>query len=155
MPLVLEALRKIRLIIGAVRQHARDLETSCGVSGAQVWMLATIAQREDITVSQLSQALSVHVSTASNLLDKMARTGLIRRDRVESDRRLVRLSLTEAGREVLARAPAPFSGLLTDALERMPEDSLRRLDEALGELLQHMKQVDPEAANEPLSNLMR
>lgn len=154
-PPVLEALRKLRIIIGAVRQHARALESACGVSGAQVWMLATIAERPDLTVSQLSQALSVHVSTASNLLDKMDRAGLIERQRVESDRRLVRLRLTDAGRNILAKAPVPISGLLTDALEKMPLETLHGLDQALGELILHMKQVDPNAAHEPLSNLMR
>lgn len=52
-PLVLETLRKFRVIIGAVRQHSRALETACGISGAQVWILATIADTPDITVSQL------------------------------------------------------------------------------------------------------
>lgn len=154
-PPVLEALRKLRIIIGAVRQHGRALESVCGISSAQVWMLATIAERPDITVSQLSQALAVHVSTASNLLDKMARAGLIERQRVESDRRLVRLRLTDSGHAILAKAPVPISGLLTDALDRMPLESLLGLDQSLGELITYMKQIDPNAANEPLSNLMR
>lgn len=152
---ILETLQKFRIIIGAVRQHSRALEAACGISGAQVWMLATIADTPDITVSQLGQALSVHVSTASNLLDKLAKAGLVERQRGEEDRRVVRLRLTDAGRAIVARAPRPLTGLVIDALEKMPTDALLRLDAELATLLRHMNSVDQSAANEPLSNLVR
>lgn len=154
-PTVLETLQKFRIIIGAVRQHSQALEASCGISGAQVWMLATIADAPDITVSQLSQALSVHVSTASNLLDKLARAGLVERLRGEEDRRVVRLRLTPAGTAIVARAPRPLTGLVIDALEKMPTDALLRLDTELSCLISHMNLVDQSAANVPLSNLVR
>lgn len=154
-PLVLETLQKFRIIIGAVRQHSQALEAACGISGAQVWVLASIADVPDITVSQLSQALSVHVSTASNLLDKLARAGLVERIRSEEDRRVVRLRLTEAGRDILARAPRPLTGLIVDALEKMPSDALTRLDSELASLIGNLNLVDRNAANVPLSNLVR
>jgi len=154
-PLVLETLQKFRIIIGAVRQHSQALEAACGISGAQVWVLANIADAPDITVSQLSQALSVHVSTASNLLDKLARAGLVERIRSEEDRRVVRLRLTEAGRDILARAPRPLTGLIVDALEKMPSDALTRLDSELSCLIGNLNLVDRNAANVPLSNLVR
>lgn len=154
-PRVLETLQKFRLIIGAVRQHSRALEAACGIGGAQVWMLATIADRPDITVSQLGQALSVHVSTASNMLDKLARAGMVERLRDEEDRRVVRLRLTEKGRGIVAHAPRPLTGLMVDALEKMPEDSLARLDDELAGLIKQMNLLDRSAASEPLSNLVR
>lgn len=118
-------------------------------------MLATIADTPDITVSQLGQALSVHVSTASNLLDKLARAGLVERLRSEEDRRVVRLRLTDKGRNIVARAPRPLTGLVIDALERMPEDSQARLDDELDVLIKQMNLLDRSAANEPLSSLVR
>lgn len=154
-PLVLETLQKFRLIIGAVRQHSRALETSCGIGGAQIWMLATIADTPDINVSELSQALSVHVSTASNLLDKLARAGLVERIPDEEDRRVVRLRLTDKGRDIVARAPRPLAGRMVDALEKMPENSLATLDQELARLIQQMNLLDQSAANEPLSSLLR
>lgn len=150
----IEVLRKIRIIIGAVRQHARKLEESCGIGGAQVWALATIAQQPDITVSQLSQALSVHISTASNLIDKLARAGLVERQRIDEDRRVVRLRLTSAGHEVVGRAPTPLTGLLLDALEKLPETRLKSLNVDLAELIRRMHGVNPDAADIPLTGLI-
>jgi DNA-binding MarR family transcriptional regulator len=117
-------------------------------------MLATIADTPGITVSQLGQALSVHVSTASNLLDKLDRAGLVERLRGETDRRVVRLRLTDKGRDIVARAPRPLTGLVVDALEKMPEDALIRLNEDLASLIQQMNLLDRSAASEPLSNLV-
>jgi DNA-binding MarR family transcriptional regulator len=154
-PSILETLQKFRIIIGAVRQHSQALEAVCGISGAQVWVLATISERPDLTVSQLSQAISVHVSTASNLLDKLAKAGLVDRIRSEEDRRLVRLRLTAAGSDILARAPRPLTGIIMDALNKMPDDARVRLDTELAALLQHLNMVDQSAANVPLSSLVR
>ena len=149
-PVPMEILRKFRIIIGAVRQHSRELETAFGVGGAQVWMLAAIAETPDISVSQLGKALSIHVSTASNLLDKLARRGLVDRLRSDDDRRAVRLRVTPAGQAILDRAPQPLTGLMIDALRKMPRESLDRLDEDLACLIGHLKSTDPAAANEPL-----
>lgn len=154
-PLVRDTLEKFRLIVGAVRQHSRALEAACGISGAQVWMLASIAEEPDITVSRLSQTLSVHISTASNLLDKLARAGLVERLRGEEDRRVVRLRLTDAGRAIVERAPKPLTGLVFDALEKLPEDALARLNAELAGLVALMELEDQSAAGEPMSNLVR
>lgn len=153
-PLTLETLQKFRLIMGAVRQHSRALENACGIGGAQVWMLATIADTPDITVSQLGQALSVHVSTASNQLDKLARAGLVERLRGDTDRRVVRLRLTDKGKDIVARAPRPLTGIMVDALEKIPEEVRVRLNEDLTSLVGQMDLLDRSAASEPLSNLV-
>ena len=147
-PVAMEILKKFRIIIGAVRQHSRELETAS--AEAQVWMLAAIAETPEITVSRLSRALSIHVSTASNLLDKLAKRGLVERLRSDDDRRAVRLRITPAGQAVLDRAPRPASGLIIDALGRMSRESLARLDEDLACLIGHINTTDPSAANEPL-----
>jgi DNA-binding MarR family transcriptional regulator len=154
-PLVMDTLQKFRIVIGAVRQHSRALETACGISGAQVWMLASIADSPEITVSQLSQSLSIHISTASNLLDKLARAGLVERLRSDEDRRVVRLRLTEAGQAIVAKAPRPLTGLVYAALDKLPEASLSTLNQELGALIQQLDQVDQSAAHEPMSNLVR
>jgi DNA-binding MarR family transcriptional regulator len=154
-PRAIETLKKFRVIFGAVRQHSRALEAACGVGGTQVWMLATIGETPGITVSRLSDALSIHVSTASNLLDKLAKRGLVERLRSEADRRVVCLRLTDDGRAILDKAPRPLSGLIVNALEKMPEASLASLDRELGRLIGYINPPDQSAANEPLSNLVK
>lgn len=154
-PLARETLKQFRIILGAVRHHFRALEAACGVSGAQVWILAALAETPGITVSHLSEALSIHISTASNMLDKLAKVDMVERRRSDTDRRVVNLYLTENGRAALARAPQPLTGLVPNALGKLPEPALARLHEDLALFIQQMNYVDLEAANKPLSTLVR
>jgi DNA-binding MarR family transcriptional regulator len=154
-PLATETLKQFRVIISAVRQHFRALEAACGVSGAQVWILAAIAESPGITVSGLSETLSVHVSTASNMLDKLDKAGLVERLRSDTDRRVVKLYLTAKGESALERAPRPLTGLVPHALDSMPETALAQLHVDLGLLIEQMNYVDLSAADKPLSTLVR
>jgi DNA-binding MarR family transcriptional regulator len=148
-----EALRKFRLIFGSVRQHFQAIEKACGVSGAQVWAMATLADSPGMRVSALANALSIHQSTASNLLDKIEKAGLVRRQRSTKDQRVVHLFLTEAGEAALARAPQPYTGLLTYALARLPPETLAALDQNLAEVLAGMDRLDAAAADRPIAGL--
>jgi DNA-binding MarR family transcriptional regulator len=154
-PLATETLKQLRIILGAVRQHFRAIEEACGVSGAQIWILSTISETPGITVSRLGEALSVHVSTVSNMLDKLAKADLVERLRGEEDRRVVNLHLTDKGRTVLERAPRPLTGLVPHALEHLPESALKRLNADLALLIEQMQDVDHRSADKPLSVLIR
>lgn len=154
-PLATETLRQFRIIIGAVRQHFRDLEEHCGISGAQVWILSIIDENPGITVSSLSEALAIHISTASIMLDKLAKAKLVKRQRSEEDRRVVNLHLTAKGRTTLERAPKPLTGLVPDALSKLPKETLGRLNQDLALLIEHMGNVDEDTEHKPLSALVR
>lgn len=148
-----EALRQFRVIFGAVRQHFQAVEKACGVSGAQIWALAALRKTPGLKVSELAQALSIHASTASNLLDKIEKVGLIRRERKHADQRVVQLYLTEAGEQALEKAPQPLTGILTHALGQLPDDSLARLNQDLAMLIAHMGAINIRDAQKPLSEL--
>lgn len=147
------ALGKFRIIFGAIRQHFREVEKACGVSGAQVWVLATLAESPGLRVTELAEALSIHASTASNLLDKIERSGLIRRERGTQDQRVVRLYLTEVGQAALAAAPKPFTGVLPHALAQLPPEILARLCHDLDTLIGFMDLTNTKDARRPLSEL--
>lgn len=146
-----EALRQFRVIFSAVRQHFQAVEKACGVSGAQIWAMSALRQSPGMKVSELAQAMSIHTSTASNLLDKIERAGLVRRERKHADQRVVQLYLTENGEQALDKAPQPLTGMLTHALGQLSEDTLSRLNQDLATLIAHMGAVDYQAAQKPLS----
>jgi len=73
------------------------------------------------------------------MLDKLEKKMLVRRERAGLDKRVVRLYLTSAGIELLATAPRPAQGPLTDALAGLPDVSLRWLVVELGRLIDALK----------------
>lgn len=148
----LEVLRKFRLIFRSVKKHFRWVEERCGVSGAQLWLMWEVHERPRSRVSDIAQALSIHQSTVSNMLDKLERRALIVRRRSRSDQREVQLRLTARGRAVVALAPGPARGVLTEALSTVPPRTLESLDASLDEVIGAMMLRDEAGAMKPLSD---
>jgi len=146
---VRSVIRQLRVIIRALQGHSRSVERACGISAAQLWALWELQRSPGLNVSDLSRQLSVHPSTASNLLDKLEQGGLIERRRRERDQRIVRLYVTEAGQDLLARAPAAPQGELNRALQDMEPEQLLVLEQALGTLIGRMASVEPKAGLQP------
>lgn len=149
----LVVLQHIRELLRVSQQHFQRIEARCGVSGAQLWALAELQARPGLKISELATVLSVHLSTASNLLDRLEAKALVRRQRGTKDQRVVRVFLTPAGQRVLRKAPRPAEGIIPDALHRMPRDALGRLDRDLEKLLLLTRIRDRRAAMKPLADL--
>ena len=105
--------QQFRIIFRSIQDHSRWVERQCGVSAAQLWAMFELSAHPGIRVSELSKALSIHQSTASNMLDKLEKKGLVARKRKSSDQRVVRLYLTDKGAELVAPAPRPAHGALS------------------------------------------
>jgi len=151
LPAVRAVLQAMRVVFRSIQAHSRWVEKRCGVSAAQLWALWEIHVSPGLRVSELAKVLAIHQSTASNLLDKLEDKGLVRRERGGPDQRVVRLYLTEQGRDLVARAPRPAQGALIDALGCLPGETLAALGEGLEALLLEMKVKDQDSAMEPLS----
>jgi DNA-binding MarR family transcriptional regulator len=146
-------LKQFRIIFRSVKKHFQVIERTCGIGGSQLWALATVVSNPGIRVSELAQALSVHQSTASNLVEQMVRLGLLVRERDESDQRVVHLKASERGAEMVARAPGPLTGLLPDALAQMSAEETRQLQASLAKLLDLMELRDESATLTPLADI--
>ena len=146
----LETLKLSRIIFKSVNRHFHDVEKAVGIGGASLWALAEVAESDNITVTKLAQNMSIHQSTASNLIDKLVSDQYLVRIKDTQDRRVVHLSLTPRGKEVLRHAPLPHRGILPDALMRLNPASLEHLNQYLNELIATMDAKQSAAAFEPL-----
>lgn len=152
-PLTLAVLKQFRLIYGSVRQHFREVEQLCGISGAKVWLLHEISGTPGIGVSELARRLSIHQSTCSQLVDKLEARGLVTKQRLPSDQRRVGLHVTDTAADLLRRIPGPAEGLLPDALQGLSEDSLHVLHDHLAQLIDQLARLDEPSADKPLADL--
>ena len=48
--LPLQVLKKFRIIYGTVRQHFREIERTCGVTGSQLWVMQEVANTPGIGI---------------------------------------------------------------------------------------------------------
>lgn len=131
-------LRRFRQVFTATRAHYQQVEKHVGIGGAQVWALGIIGAQPGIGVGGLARTMHLHQSTASNLVRALVDRQLVSTAREGSDRRAVQLRLLPAGAELLAKAPGPYTGLLVQALDRLDNETLARLEADLTHLAQVM-----------------
>ena len=134
-PDTLEVLKQFRIIFKSVKAHFQNVEAQCRLSGAQLWALSVIVGQTGIKVSELAKELSIHQSTASNLVERLVSQGLVEKERSREDQRVVRLTPTAAGIGLVRQAPGPAEGVLPDALGHLPKATLDQLQHNLSELI--------------------
>jgi DNA-binding MarR family transcriptional regulator len=150
--LALAVLRQFRLIYGSVRHQHKRIEESCGISGAQLWILREV-ERGPVGVSELAVKLSIHQSTCSQLVEKLVKRKLLVKNIVAGDKRRVQLVLSKHGERCLEHAPGPAEGVLPKALLGISESSLRALHSQLGKVVTSLGESDERYRNHPLSDL--
>jgi DNA-binding MarR family transcriptional regulator len=101
---------------------ADDLETErrLPIAWYQVLLLLNEAPDRRLAMSELNELVTLSQPGVSRLIDRMERSGLVRRERSEEDRRSVAAVITADGLEELAKA-APVH---RDGIQRWFTDSL-------------------------------
>jgi DNA-binding MarR family transcriptional regulator len=117
----------LRRVVKALEAYSRDVESTYGVTGPQLWALKTLERVGPLPVSKLGEELAVHQTSASILVSRLERRGLLKRVRSDKDRRIVLLSLTRAGRAIAARAPEAAQGRLMHGLLAMSEAEVHHI----------------------------
>jgi DNA-binding MarR family transcriptional regulator len=98
---------------------------------AQYRALVVLASRGPRRIAGLADALDVAPSTAGRMCDRLVRKGLVRRHRARDDRRVVLVSVTPAGRQVVDEATSRRRALIADILGRLPASGQRAVAQAL------------------------
>lgn len=113
--------------MGAVRRlRGRDTHHSGELSYAQYGLLFGLAERGgELSASEVAGCADVAPGTATEMLDALAIAGLIERTRSESDRRIVLVSLTARGSELVAARRARYQLRWDDALAGFSDEDLR------------------------------
>ena len=145
-------LRRFRVVFNSVRTHFKQVEKQVGLGGAQVWALSIIRDQPGIGLGALARNMDVHQSTASNLIKGLLQKGMIRADKGLVDKRQVKLVALPEALTLLKQVPGPFEGVLPEALEKLPAQTLQRLDHDLAELIALLK-ADETTGSIPLAQL--
>jgi len=133
------ALAALRQIVGTAKRKFVTMREHGDISGAQRWTLAQIKNSPGLTMQELAAAMTVHQSTASNLVEKLESAGYVRKKREALDRRVVRLYTTAAGTQLLKKAPSPVRDVLPEAVEQLTDQELKTLEQSLLLLADKMK----------------
>ncbi|QPC82669.1 MarR family transcriptional regulator [Phototrophicus methaneseepsis] len=101
-----------------------------GMYRGQGLLLCEIAHRDGMTQSEIADALSVQGATITNMLKRMEEANLVVRRRDEEDNRLVRVYVTDEGREIeiaIGKQLASLEDTLFAGISQADRDTFRRI----------------------------
>ncbi|WP_448608449.1 MarR family winged helix-turn-helix transcriptional regulator [Geodermatophilus sp. URMC 60] len=129
-----EALVRLRRLWAASRAHVVD-DLGRRVEMSSVLVVEACARAEpgtaEVTVGDVAAFLDVEPSTASRMVERAAAAGLVLRVASTVNGRRVALRITEAGRELRARATAARLGWLGGVVADWPGEEVHALATAL------------------------
>jgi MarR family transcriptional regulator, organic hydroperoxide resistance regulator len=122
------------------RRATKEVARHLGLTGPQVTAIKLLEAFGDPSLSELSEHMSAHNSTITGLVDRMVKGGLVERVRSTEDRRVVRIRLTERGRELARSVPVTSMDLFARALASLEGDELRTLRRVLRKLSDRVRE---------------
>jgi MarR family transcriptional regulator, organic hydroperoxide resistance regulator len=135
----------LRRIVRALHSYSQGVRARYGLTGPQLWALKTLQRSGPLATGGLAEALAVHQSSVSLLLDRLEERGLITRRRRVDDQRVVEVHLTRRGAALAADAPEAAQGRLLHALDAMSAAEVHHLSRAVRRLVTAMEAVDVHA----------
>ncbi|HMR50568.1 MAG TPA: MarR family transcriptional regulator [Arachnia sp.] len=129
------------------RIHARamqlfgPIELPEDLTMQQMRVLGVVGHEPGLTGQELSARLSVSAPTASGLVDRLAAKGLVSRAEDPEDRRVRRIELTPAGRQLLSGIDSVFDQLIQAVVPAIALDDLRAIRNGTAAMLHAVEQA--------------
>ena len=117
-------IRCVASLVNAVDKGLSDEVSPYGLIPSEFNLLRTCAENGPCTATQLAEILPVDASRISRMVTRLVNLGLLRRQRLRSDRRVVLLHLTDKGSDLTARVDERVKVHVSRLLEGVSEDEM-------------------------------
>lgn len=127
----------VLLTAEAFLRESRRLFQPHGITGAQYNVLNVLAATEGeggLSQRELSDALVVDRSNVTGLVDRMEKAGWVKRQDDPADRRVYRVSLTQAGRRLWAEVEPRYREVVRQVTAGLSGRRMREGERLLGQL---------------------
>jgi DNA-binding MarR family transcriptional regulator len=145
-----DVLRTIRQIVRKISEHSKTLYREAGLTVPQLMCLKAVGELEEtadeVTVVMVAKQLDLSPATASRIIDRLTRSGLVIRERRAKDRRKVCLSLTPEGLERFQTLPVPLQERFVRRLSTLAAEDRSRLLDSLRDIAELMEAAEIDAA---------
>jgi MarR family transcriptional regulator for hemolysin len=132
-----------------VRAYADKEAARFCITRAQWAVLAKVERNEGMKQSELAEQMEMQPITLTRLIDKLCGNSWIERRGDESDRRVNRLYLRKAGRQLLGKLSGLRSELTATALEGISPADAHRLLSQLESIKENVRNAIQNTTGEP------
>ena len=117
-----------------IEERSLDNRLTHGLTITEVHTIVAVGLHERNPMNVVAARLGVTLATLTTAVAKLVRKGFIERSRFEDDRRVVLVSLTKKGRQVLRAHNLFHHQMIDEALADLTEEEERVLAEALAKV---------------------
>jgi MarR family 2-MHQ and catechol resistance regulon transcriptional repressor len=118
----------------AVERHSRASIARFGLGTTEFGVLEVLYHKGELPVCDVQRRILVESSSTTYVVDKLVKRGLVRRRQSRTDRRVVLLALTPAGRRLIQRIFPPHAHAMRHAVAALPPREQARAVQLLREL---------------------
>ncbi len=141
-----ELFTSLRKVIRAIDLHSKHLSKTVGLTGPQLVILQQIGRQKGILARQVAQNVNLSPATVTSILDRLEARDLVHRVRSNEDKRRVGLFLTQAGENLLIKAPQPLQDHFIEKFSALAEWEQSQLLSSIQRLASMMDAQDLDAA---------
>lgn len=134
--------RLLRTVSTIIKKRGREILADFEITPPQFNALLTLIQDGSLTIGELGEKMYLACSTATDLVDRMERNGLVARERDTNDRRVIRLKVLDRGHQMLEEVMTARRKYLSGVLERISEEETANMIVALTHLADLMTQEE-------------
>ncbi len=129
-------LRRIRLDLEGCATKSLAREKS---NLSQYAVLAILEEQGELTMGALAGHLGTTMGAVTNLVDKLVSAGRVSRARSDEDRRVVRVKVLPAGKEMVTRVTRDTAQFLGGYFSGVPADQRRAIVDVFSRLVLAMR----------------
>ena len=104
-------------------------------SKSEIFAMLLIDRRKEITMTELAEYIHSPMSTATGIIDRLVKSGYIKRDRSEQDRRIVVLRLGEKGFQEITKLKKLISVYLGKVAEGLTQEEIQVLTRIISKVI--------------------
>ena len=124
----------IRRLMQGSEHYTKELNKKFNVSAAQVNCLLALYENGPLPPSQLAKNMLVNSSTVTGIIDRLEFKGLVERQRISRDRRIITIRLTDEGKKLAENAPPPIQQKIISGLQKLSPQEIDQIVHALNSL---------------------
>ncbi|GGH22058.1 MarR family winged helix-turn-helix transcriptional regulator [Paenibacillus segetis] len=112
------------------------------LSFAQFKALYKLNQHGSQKVSQLAESLSITPAAATGVTDRLLAEGYVKRERAHDDRRIVYITITEKGEEIIQKVTESQKEAIHHFFDVLPEEDIEHLRRIFNKILSTIDHLD-------------
>ncbi|HXC25687.1 MAG TPA: MarR family transcriptional regulator [Gemmatimonadaceae bacterium] len=129
------AVDAFRRIVRRLRIAAHGVVGQTGMTAAQQFVLALLAQQSAESLQALAHRTMTDRSSVRAIVDRLIERGFVQCQPAATDRRRTTIQITSQGRAMLRRAPEPPTALLVRGLDALSSADVTRLATLMHQLV--------------------